>query len=479
MKITVVLAAILLIILTGNLFGQASPVRPTPTPSPSPQTFDEVYGLKDTDLKDLKVSPNIFGDDLASRTKAAINKKDYDAVLAEINDRIAKNKKDAEALVLRGDVYLAQSKTELARADYTQAIKINPKNAQYYYKRGMSYQEAPGYNLQTATADNDKALELDPNNSGALTEKGYNFNREKKIPEAKAAFEAAVKSDPSNGRAYYQLGAIAVSENNSQAALDAFTRSIAADPTYMYSYGSRAEVYASLKDYDKALADWAKIIELYPKVEYGYGNRSTLYLTMGNYRRAIEDLTQILTFTDSPDPRLRTRAVIYEVWGKYDEARADYDKYFGKSGDTFTKNEYDKNTYQTYVALIAKIAKVRENQGKLSIVYNKALDAYTPIEDELAKRMDAYLAIKKTAKTPVGGKNPACDHIPYLTSLTEKALLAFNPIEVMYVAGELKGFSEQLDFADDRSVKLKNTKTMLQRDKQAFACTIEPIFFVE
>jgi tetratricopeptide (TPR) repeat protein len=416
---------------------------------------------------DVPVKP---ADNLASRTKAAIKKKEYDAVLAEINALISKNKKDAEALALRGDIYLAQSKTELARADYNQAIKLSPKTANYYYKRGMSYNENPGYNKQAVEADLAKTLELDPNNSGALTEKGFALNAAKNIPAAKAAFEAAVKSDPTNGPAYYQLGTIAIAENNAQAALDALTRSIAADPTYIYSFGSRAQVYEFLKQYDNAVADYDRIIELEPNREYGWGNRATFYYRLKYYDLAVEDYTKILTFTTTPDGYTRDRGAAYEAWGKYDEALADYDKYLNK-------NSWDKVMTARYNDLVTKTNAARATAKEMSVTFNAALEAYTPLEKELADKLDIFLALKKKNKTPnTLEKTGLCNEIKSLIALTDKVIAAFKPIQQLLDQGKLKGFSTQIDFAEDRSRKLQNTKNLLERDKKTFVC--ERVYFV-
>ena len=470
MKIpTILFVVVLVIVVAGNAAGQASTAKPTPTPAS--QSFDDIYGLKNADLKNTTSKTNLFGDDLATRTKAAIKKNDYAAVLEEINGRISKNKKDAEALSLRGDIYLAQKQTELARADYSQAIKLSPKTSLYYYKRGMSYQESPGYNLQTATADNDKALELDPNNSGALTEKGYNFNREKKTTEAKAAFEAAVKSDPSNGPAYYQLGAIAIAENNPATALDALTRSIAADPNYMYSYGSRAEVYEFLKEYDKASDDYDKIVELMPNQEYGYGNRARFYTRMKRYALAVQDYTKILTFTTTPDGYIRDRGTAYELWGKYDEALADYKTYI-------TKNPWDKVMLERANKLVDTTNAARATAKEMSVPFNAAIEAYSPIETDLGKKIDSYRALRDSKMlVSVNGVHPLCSQIKTLEALLSKAIIAFNPVQQLYDQGKLKGFSDQIDFAEDRSVKLRNTKKMFDNDKYTYGC--EPIYFVE
>ena len=71
------------------------------------------------------------------------------------------NLNSADAYRLRGLSYDRQDKDELAIANYSQALKINPDFAKVYKLRGEVYAAQGKYEL--AIADYNQALIIDPN----------------------------------------------------------------------------------------------------------------------------------------------------------------------------------------------------------------------------------------------------------------------------------------------------------------------------
>ena len=68
---------------------------------------------------------------------------------------------DAVSYYDRGTAYAEEGKSELAIADFTQAIQLNPDYANAYYSRGRVYDEQ-GDNEQ-AIVDYNEVVRLDPN----------------------------------------------------------------------------------------------------------------------------------------------------------------------------------------------------------------------------------------------------------------------------------------------------------------------------
>ena len=71
----------------------------------------------------------------------------------------------ANAYVNRGNVYLNQSKFDLATADYSQAIQLDPKMALAFDNRGDAYCKQGKFDL--AIADCTQAIQLDPKDKTA------------------------------------------------------------------------------------------------------------------------------------------------------------------------------------------------------------------------------------------------------------------------------------------------------------------------
>ncbi|MEP6947191.1 MAG: tetratricopeptide repeat protein [Acidobacteriota bacterium] len=409
--------------------------------------------------------------DLKTETKPATEKVDYDLALRSMNGLLAKDSKDVKALALRGDIYLAQKKTELARADYSQAIKLSPSTSAYYYQRGMSFLASPGFSTPAAMADLTKAIELNNNNADAHKQRGLLYIADLKFAEAKADLLSVAAGNPNDSVTNYHLGRIYVKENNADQAINYFTRSIKAEPKFPYAYVERGQVYEFLKKNDEALADYTQTIKLLPDSSIGYTYRSALYFKLEKYPLAVADVTKNISFPDRASGDYMRRALMYEGWGKYDEALADLQSAIGLApNDAWLKKHYNE--------LVPTVNAARATAKEMSVPYKAAFDIYDPIEADLAAKIDIYIALKKSKEaTPAVGKSPVCAQIPILTALTTKAITAFAPLKQLYDQGKLKGSSDQIDFVDDRIHKLDNTQKMLEHDKKVFSC--QPVYYVE
>ena len=127
---------------------------------------------------------------------------------------------------LSGSVWFDCKDWDSAIADYDRAIEIDPDNARIYTIRGnvkFSLKDYTG-----AVADYDRAIELDASSAWAYDSRGRSRNNSKDYAGAVADYDRAIELDPGNARAYASRGR---SKNN-------------------------------LKDYAGAVADYDRAIEL-------------------------------------------------------------------------------------------------------------------------------------------------------------------------------------------------------------------------
>ena len=90
---------------------------------------------------------------------------DYEQAIADYTKAVDLSRLGAY-FVYRAEALRAAGRFDLALADYSEAIKLDPKNAAHYVSRGNSYRSQDRY--QEAIEDYSKAIELNPKDEGPL-----------------------------------------------------------------------------------------------------------------------------------------------------------------------------------------------------------------------------------------------------------------------------------------------------------------------
>jgi len=118
---------------------------------------------------------------------------------------------DAQAATKRGQALVRSGKTEEARAEFDQAIALDPYNAQALYSRGLLRQSEQQHQL--AIDDFTAANGLTPQRAEPLLARAVSYLALDKIKEAAADLDEAAQADPQNaeiwtnrGLAYERLG---------------------------------------------------------------------------------------------------------------------------------------------------------------------------------------------------------------------------------------------------------------------------------
>lgn len=91
-----------------------------------------------------------------------------------------------------------------AEAEYTKAISLDDKNANYYLKRGFSRIQLQDY--QGAIEDYSKVIESHPNNKYAYLSRGAAYNKIKDFKNGLEDFNKVLQIDPKDQEAYNNRG---------------------------------------------------------------------------------------------------------------------------------------------------------------------------------------------------------------------------------------------------------------------------------
>ena len=240
------------------------------------------------------------------------------SAIADFNQLIALDPKEAEAPFALGRIYFQKGATELALQNFTLAIQVDPFYAAAFNDRGLV--QCYISNFDGAIDDFQKAISLDPsfamayNNAGAA--RYYNQDiakpHKKDIRQAKELFTKAIEQEPTLALAYrnrgamsiflkdydlslsdlekahhlnpkdaltlFYLGVVHADEGNGKIATSYFNKSIAEDPNLPFNYEELGNMQKRLKRFDAAMDNYRKAKRL---------NAGPLYTGLIDYRIAL------------------------------------------------------------------------------------------------------------------------------------------------------------------------------------------------
>jgi len=270
-----------------------------------------------------------------------------DMNMAEEVVRIAQNV--AAELVSRNAKTLDYSIREImnnprkAIADYTDAIRKDPKVRDYYLKRAIAYSREN--EDERAIADINQAIQITPNDYELYHRRGflYEFScvlkmntpdnvRRDCFDRVIADYSYAIRLKPDaisyflRGSAYYNTGVRPpVNKNYVDKAIADFNKAIELNPNFENTYMSRGLAYIQKGDPKRGLADFNQLIRLNPSTS-SYSQRALAYMVMGDYDKALADYSNVIQMDPNSSDAYAGRANVYMLKGDYDRGIADYNQ---------------------------------------------------------------------------------------------------------------------------------------------------------
>lgn len=158
---------------------------------------------------------------------------------------------------MRAEAYARRGETEKALADYTMAIGIAPRDADYYSRRADIYFGKGDY--EKAFADYDKAAEIDPEDLNKFMDRGYAYYHRGQWDKALEDVDAVMKLEPAWINAVILRGNIYSAEGKYAEAMKEFNDAIAQGDRSTPGYNAAAWLMATCPD--EKFRDGAKALE--------------------------------------------------------------------------------------------------------------------------------------------------------------------------------------------------------------------------
>ena len=251
-------------------------------------------------------------DELCPICKSRLDEYIKSVVLSEYIDRAHEHYKKAQY--------------DQAIVSYNEAIEINPKHAQAYFGRGLTYQIKKEFDSDLALSDYNKAIEISPNYSEAYNNRGNIYWKKGDHDKALSDFSKAIEINPNYSEAYKNRGNIYNSKGEADKAISDYNRAIEFNPKDDVAHNYRAISYLSKGEPDLAIEDCNRALELNPKSLDGYVTRGNAYFRKNELGHAIEDYNRVIETDPEHVIAYINRANAFSTKGEHSRAFSDYDK---------------------------------------------------------------------------------------------------------------------------------------------------------
>lgn len=171
-------------------------------------------------------------------------------------DYVAKHPKDSEAHLLYGTALIAAGKRKQARAQYEEAIRIDPKN-------------------QTA-----------------LLSLGSLDAMERRYKDAEGRYDAVLQQEPRNAAAMMALGRLAAIQGDKAAAIKRFRQAIAAQPKSAAAYVELVMLYSQNGQFDDAVGVAKQLADALPGNPAALNAVGAAELNAGRHAAALPPLEE-------------------------------------------------------------------------------------------------------------------------------------------------------------------------------------------
>ena len=239
-------------------------------------------------------------------------------------DQVLRLTQSAPALVDRAIAYTALGQPEVAIANYSAAILLDPKSVVPFINRAVLYAQRKQREL--AVQDYSSALALQPDSAKAYFERASVLFDLKRYSLAATDYEKASRLRPADIELYRLAGVSHDRAGEFAEAIASYTIAIRLVPNHAYTYTERGKAYLHSGDIGNALADFSTAIRLDHSEVDALWMRAKQFEEINQLELAIDDYTAMLPLTAHPAQIYTYRADDLTDLGEDLAARQDYDR---------------------------------------------------------------------------------------------------------------------------------------------------------
>ncbi len=238
--------------------------------------------------------------------------------------RIQDNENDSDAFAFRGMLFYEIDDYAKADADFTQSLRLNPKNAATWSNRGMVRKLMQDY--AQALADFDQALTINPEYAGAYYNRGLVQFELGQFEESIDSYDQADKHQPNDPWTLINRGFAKQSLGNRGSAENDFLAAIELDGNLSESYIGMSNLKLDENDLPAALKYANLSVEKHPRNGMALNSRGWVKFKMGELSDAMQDFDLAIRYAPQQSIIYNNRGVCYAEQEKYQQAIGNYSR---------------------------------------------------------------------------------------------------------------------------------------------------------
>lgn len=225
---------------------------------------------------------------------------------------------DNTSFLNQGHLHLSREEFDEAINDFTQALILNPEDAQTYNNRGVAYEKCKSYKL--AVADYDRALELDPTLLFPRINRGNAFRLLCDYARSIAAYDDALVVAPNDGSIYSRRAFAHFDQEDYLAAVRDFEKAQRLGYVTVASAICRGHAYHVLRQPEEAVVALSEAINLDPSNAFAHGLRGWNLAKIGRPAEARASIMECLRLEPNNTQGLFSLGVILQAEGDLEKS---------------------------------------------------------------------------------------------------------------------------------------------------------------
>jgi tetratricopeptide (TPR) repeat protein len=290
---------------------------PGPAKSETDKTARRIYRVQEINRPWLRLVPVVKGPSgWVQSTQVIPYLKAIDYFTAELRKDSAPH-----IYIDRASCWLKRGEIDSAKADLDEAIRLDPLSVTAHLIRGLAWLLEKRHDR--AIADFDEAIRIDPKCAEAYIDRATSYRLKHESDRAIADLSEAIRLNPDDTRAYQQRGRCWAIKQDYDKAIADLSEAIRLNPHTPVTHRMRAICRERKREFAGALADLSEAVRLDPRYASGQNDRAWLSATCpeAEFRdgpRAVRAATLASELTDYSDPAaLSTLAAAYAEAGDF------------------------------------------------------------------------------------------------------------------------------------------------------------------